>query len=420
MIAMRMIRTVAVSVLAVLPLVAFSADDAVESGLAADLAARVAQLEERHARILKERDRIVRRQEELQQSYESIRLDLQRLQAYAVLKAVQSMEAQASRDDATRQGDEYTSASRRSSNRNAGEFNIQAAVALDCVAVQYEAQRLAIIDQLRQMDAVSRLAAERLLKVIEQLADIAKAAESLQKEYHQSQAEYWLVTDAQGRYCKDEARAVAHALEQVSANNPAGLLARGVALRRLGDEVQAKQHFDAAIESGGPCMPVALAAKGELMVVSGQVREGFRELAKARRLGKQDGRVAWLYAQALAADGRWASSEAEWRRLLQLGGHDAAAHRGLSLLFGAPPAGRRADPKNALRHARLACEAGGNTDWTSLDALAIAHAADGNFGEAAAQARRAADVAAGDKRELCLEHARKFEANERLTWNWRD
>ncbi len=417
---MRLIRSMVVSVLAALPLAAFSADDAVESGLTADLAARVARFEQRHARILKERDRIVRRQEELLQSYESIRLDLQRLQADAVLNTIRSLEAQASRDDAARQAEEYASASRRSSKRNAGESNIRIATTMDCVAVQYEAQRLAIFDQLRQMDAVSRLAAERLLKVIEQLVDIAKAAESLQKEYHQSQAEYWLVTDAQGRYCKEEARAIADALALVSANNPAGMLARGVALRRLGDEVQAKQHFDAAIESGGPSMPVALAAKGELMVVSGQVREGFRELAKARRLAKQDGRVAWLHAQALAADGRWASSEAEWRRLLQLGGHDAAAHRGLSLLFGAPPAGRRADPKNALQHARLACEATGHTDWTCLDVLAIAYAADGNFSEAATQARRAADAAAGEKREVCLEHARKFDANERVIWNWRD
>ena len=149
-------------------------------------------------------------------------------------------------------------------------------------------------------------------------------------------------------------------------------------------------------------MPVALAAKGESLVANGQTRDGFRELAKASRLAKQDGRVAWLYAQALAADGRWASAESAWKRVLQLGGYDAVAHRGLSLLFGAPPLERRCDGKNALKHARLASEATGNTDWTCLDALAIAHAAAGDFGEAADQARRAAEVASGDKRELCL------------------
>lgn len=417
---MRTIWSVAVGVMVAFPLAAMCADDSVLGEPQGDMSARVRRLEQRHERISKDRDRIAQRRDELQRSYMAIQFDLQRLRANAVLGTIQSVEIRMRRDGAAQQAKQYASAGLRAADPKSRGYNARLTSESEYAAVQFEFQRQAINDQLRQMDAASRLGAERLLKVLDQLVDVSQAAESLQKDFERSQEEYWLVTDAQGRYCREEVRAIADALVQVAADNPAGQVARGVALRRLGDDAQARQHLDAAIAFGGPYMPVALAAKGELLVASGQSRAGFRELARASRLAKQDGRVAWLYAQALAADGRWTSAESAWKRLLQLGGYDAVAHRGLSLLYGAPPPERLGDPKNALKHARLACEVTGNTDWICLDALAIAYATAGDFGEAADQARRAAELAAGEKRELCLEHARKFESHQRLTWNWRD
>ena len=136
---MRTTWSVAGSVVLTFPLVALCANDSVCGGSAEDLSARVTRLEQRHERISKERDRIVQRCDELQRSYKAIQLDLQRLQANAVLKTVQSVEARVSRDDATRQAEEYASAHRRQPGSNANGYNVRLATSLGYAAVQYEA-----------------------------------------------------------------------------------------------------------------------------------------------------------------------------------------------------------------------------------------------------------------------------------------
>ena len=400
-------------------LAALCADDSVGDGSAVDLAARVKRLEQRQERISKERARILQHGAELRQSYKAIQLDLQRLQAIAVLRAIQSVEAQVSRDDGAAGRRIHFGKSRRPS-PNADRYNVRFATALGHAAVQYEAQRLAINDQLRQMDAASRLAAE-LLKVIEQLVDVAKATESLQKEFDQSQQEYWLVTDVQGRYSREELHALAE--RHGAGRDGQSGVSRGAKASLSdvwGTTPRPSKTSTRPSRWGEPDMPVALAAKGESLVANGQRREGFGELTKARRLAKQDGRVTWLYAQALAADGKWAAAESAWKRLLQLGGYDAVAHRGLSLLFGSRP---RSGIVTPTTHSNT-------PDWPARSPEIKSgpvsmhwpsrHAAAGDFGEATAQARRAAELAPGEKREFCLDHARKFESNQRLTWNWKD
>jgi Flp pilus assembly protein TadD len=188
----------------------------------------------------------------------------------------------------------------------------------------------------------------------------------------------------------------------------------------MGRSVEAQQDFETAIALGSSYAPVALAAKGELLVATNKSREGNRELAKAQRLAKKDARVIRLQAQAAAADGKWTAAEAAWKQLLQLGGSDAAAHRGLSLLYAAPRPERPLDPNKALKHAELACELTSNHDWLCIDALAIAHAANGRFDQAATLARNAAELATGDKRALCLTHATQFESHQSVAWNWKE
>jgi tetratricopeptide (TPR) repeat protein len=287
-------------------------------------------------------------------------------------------------------------------------------------AAAYELQRQAINNQLRQLDAVSRLTVERMLKVTDQVIETNRALEVAQADIEQLQSEFWTVTDVHGRLSRQELLALLDAMVPLPADSAGGLVARGYARWRVGRPGEAESDFDTAAELKGSYMAVAVAAKGHLLIRNGKARDGQREFAKVQKVLKQDPHVAAIYAQALSSDARWSAAESAWKQLLQIGGHDAVAHRALALLYAAPPPERPAQPERSIQHARQACEFVVGDDWTCVHALALAHAATGDFAEAAVQARRAAELARGDKRDLCLEHARKFEAKERLVWNWRD
>jgi hypothetical protein len=143
----------------------------------------------------------------------------------------------------------------------------------------------------------------------------------------------------------------------------------------------------------------------------------MREFTKIPRTVK-DARISWLYAQALAADNKPSGAETAWKQVLQSGLYDEVAHWGLAILYGAPPAGRAVDADKALKHARSACDLATSENWMCVDALAIAHAAGGDFDEAIVQGRRAAELTSGDRREICLEHVKQFESKQRVSWNW--
>ena len=69
------------------------------------------------------------------------------------------------------------------------------------------------------------------------------------------------------------------------------------------------------------------------------------------------------------------------RRLIELSPQDARAHNNLACLLATCPQPKYRDGKQALRHAKRACELSG-WNWGTLDSLAAAHAENGQFTEA--------------------------------------
>jgi tetratricopeptide (TPR) repeat protein len=79
---------------------------------------------------------------------------------------------------------------------------------------------------------------------------------------------------------------------------------------------------------------------------------------------------------------------------------DPTAQVELALLYLAFPKSEKRDPAAAVEAATAACKTASWSQWWCLDVLGIAYAASGDFDRAAACARRAKEVAPGDRQQL--------------------
>jgi tetratricopeptide (TPR) repeat protein len=411
----RLIGNLAIAIALALAVGALADDELKSKRLASDWGDRAKRLNERYVRISKEYLRLMQRGTELRQSYQQIERDLDKLRVTATLRKIQATFVEDQLDSEVQQARSTVSKKRSGPNRGRSAANLGLTVS----AAAHEAQLQNINNYIQQLDTVSQVAVRRLADVIRQLIELSKSAEALQTDQDALQNDYWSITDAQGRLSHDELRALLDGMVPLPEDCAAAYVARAFARRRIGRIEEAGQDLDSAVALGGAYTPVALAAKGEYLVATGKSREGWQEFAKIKRVGKPDARVTWLRAQSLAADGKMSAAESGWKQVLQSGSYDAVAHWALALLYGAPPTGRPVDATKALEHARAAGDLTSNEDWMCLDALAIAYAADNNFDEAIMYARQAAEVAQSEKRILCLEHVKKFEAKQRVTWDWK-
>jgi tetratricopeptide (TPR) repeat protein len=200
----------------------------------------------------------------------------------------------------------------------------------------------------------------------------------------------------------------------IDAENAGAFLARGFAYYRIGQSPMAMLDFQRAVQLGGPLLPVALAARGLLLCKSGDGRKGMAEFGRAIKLDKTNGLVYLLRANAFSNDGKFLSAVQDFKMAIQLNAQDAEPHRQLAHMQATCPKTEVRNGKKAVTSAKLACDLTAGTDWRCLDTLAAAQAETGDYGEAVKTSDRAAELAEGKNRNLCLKHKKLFESRQPL------
>lgn len=159
-----------------------------------------------------------------------------------------------------------------------------------------------------------------------------------------------------------------------------------------------------------------MAARADLKVSQGDIDKGLAEFKRAVVLDKQEPSVYVCRGLAHCRIGDFIAAEADFTNALKLDAQCHHANRLLALLYAATTETLAA--QRALLHARQAVEQARSLDWASLEALAAAQAAAGQFDEAAATIQRAAGLALAEKRDLCLQRKVLYEQKQPLRMNW--
>jgi tetratricopeptide (TPR) repeat protein len=376
-------------------------------------AARVKLLVEAHERLFKEHQRIVDRKRELRAEFAEAQEAINTLQLAEVVNRLKAQRLTTRVNDAQLdlrtwlQTLEWNDATAYRS-----ALNFAADLQVWRRELQLESERI---------NNAGRVVIQHMLACIDQVVALAREDQELVTQYDKLQADYWALADVAGQRSREELEGGIRELKLISDDNPAAFMVRGVAHRRLGKFSAAQADFERIIRLGHPWQMVALAARGESLIAQGRTRQGMADINGAVKSAKDDPRVVLFQALGHAAAGKYTTSEKAWKRLLALGNYDAAAHRGLALIYSTSDEMRRR--KNALaealQHAETACEITGNSDWSCVVALAAAKAANEDFMEAEELAEKAANLALGDKRKLCLDCAERYQASEKPIWNWK-
>lgn len=208
-------------------------------------------------------------------------------------------------------------------------------------------------------------------------------------------------------------------LLQQDPENAGALLGRGLAAWRLGQTDKATADFSRAIEIDTGCASSALAAQALLDAESGRPEDAKADFDKAWRLGRNNPRLYLLRGVDAARRNDFGAAARDFKMANNSPDVTSEGYRLLALLhaeWSTSPGDGHAS--QSLGFARRACTLGGAKDWASLDALAAAYAALGQFGDAAQAAGRAAAAALDDNRQSCLEHQRKYAAHQRPQCVW--
>lgn len=253
----------------------------------------------------------------------------------------------------------------------------------------------------------ARIAQERS-RIKELAADHSKASDSLAKvrtQYRDQFDEFYKLADPYGRFSMGELPPVIAKLTQFIIDdneNQGAFLIRGIANRHLGAIAEAESDFNAAIEAEGPLRALAYISRAELRIAFGTEREGRLDIGNSTKLMEKqtDSRVVVFRCWILLGDKKYSAAQSDLKKALRLGGSDADAHRLLALVYIALP-DTAGNTKASIEHASRACEITKSEDWLSLEALAAAQAAAGDFESAVATIGNALSLASDENRKRC-------------------
>lgn len=148
-----------------------------------------------------------------------------------------------------------------------------------------------------------------------------------------------------------------------------------------------------------------------------RAREGQADFAQAYKLDKKNSDMYLLRGLALAAQGKFPLAEKDFRLAAQLGA-GVQGNRLIALRLVTTDE-KTHDTKQAIELAKKAVELSKRLDWSCYDALAAAYAEAGDWEEAVAAARQAADLTSDDHRQRCLERAELYEQKKPLRLAWK-
>jgi len=161
-----------------------------------------------------------------------------------------------------------------------------------------------------------------------------------------------------------------------------------------------------------PDFLVALVNRSAIQVELGQWDQAELDLQKAMKVDDQHPAV-WLNLGEL----RWrqrdfAGAKEAYETSLKLGPDLADSLNALAWFLATCPVETMRDPALALRHAQTACGLTENQDWSHLDTLAAAQAANGQFQQAAATAEAALKLAPEEKRSEVQERLNLYRQDQ--------
>lgn len=249
--------------------------------------------------------------------------------------------------------------------------------------------------------------------------------ETIRRDGMKHAEEFWKLADPFGRLGADEQRQVIAATSALIDGDPdqvGARLIRGIAYRHAGQLAEADADLTRVAETPSPLQAVAMAARAELRFSQGNDQQGKADIGKATSMSKQkpESRVQLYRGWILCGQEKFDAAQIEFEKGLRMGGMDAEAHRLLALLSAttSPVRSTAKDVQDAVEHARRACELTKSQDWLSLEALAAAQAAAGNFEAAMESERLALNAAPADRRPRCEQRVALFEAKQRLLLEW--
>jgi tetratricopeptide (TPR) repeat protein len=254
----------------------------------------------------------------------------------------------------------------------------------------------------------------------------------VQKIFVQANAlrnELLLLGDPAGKLTRAEHEAAIGQLTEwivADAKDDTALVARGLAHWQMGDALRARADFEQAEalhvpaagkpreESKGTSRVAAISARAVLLADAEERKESGVLFDKALRVDDRDPFHFLLRGLASWKQGDYASAERYLKRHVELEPDEAEGRRLLALLYAACPKPGVRDGKQALIHARRACEIAGEKDWACLDALAAAHAEAGEYEDALRVIEEAKTLAVGEKLDVIERRWHRYSVNQPL------
>ena len=278
-----------------------------------------------------------------------------------------------------------------------------------------------LIEQLQAMAAIrdnteqqlERVLPMRLAEVRGKIAEIEQKSDVLLPEWiaisdplgNQSAAIHAILIEASSRW-----------LEESSEFLPAYLM-RGVAHWHRGDPDSALGDLNQVVEGAArgaktdhqrEVLAVALSVRAVVHAEREQEARARADFVKANEFHPNSLVVSILRGRANVALGRSRAARDDFLRAIRLDNQDPTGFRKLAWLLAnssSPDSG-----KGAAYYARIACELTDWNHWQSLDAYALANAAEGNFERAIEVGQRARDGAPPEVRPGIEQRLKLYQA----------
>lgn len=207
----------------------------------------------------------------------------------------------------------------------------------------------------------------------------------------------------------DEARAAADKAMTLDPTNAQAWINRGWIEHLKGNSESALQDLSKALELDKDSM-IGRLNRSAVHLELKQYSEALKDLEIARSMDPEHPGVwlnlgEWHWQQR-----QFAEAQAAYEKSLEFGPQLAESLNGLAWFLATCPEEGRRKPGRALELAKLANAASGDRDWSHLDTLAAAQAANGQFEEAVKTIQNALERAPADKKNVLSERLEAYRA----------
>ena len=180
---------------------------------------------------------------------------------------------------------------------------------------------------------------------------------------------------------------------------------------QAGDFRSAMVDYTKAI-SIDPDLPVAHKGQGRVCHMLGRMEQALQHLEAAALLAPSDASIATCRADLLVDMGRYAAATEGYRQAIAIDAGHAGAYRNLAWLQATCPDRRFQNAQEAVANAEKAIDLLDAKDDISLDTLAAAQAAGGDFKAAIATVKKALAVAAQEDQPVYTERLSLYESGQ--------